>query len=82
VPKNVMKAIEFRFVDSLDEVLRVALADLPESHPNQALRMFLAGQSEAKIDDWREVRDWMKQRKEQEERARETARSTSEHGVH
>jgi ATP-dependent Lon protease len=82
VPKNVLKAIEFRYVDSLDEVLRVALAPLPDDHPNQALRTFLTGQAEAKIDDWREVRDWLKQRKEQEERARDTARASSEHGVH
>jgi len=78
VPKNVMRAIDFKFVESLDEVLRVALADLPEDHPNQALRGFLSGESEAKLDDWREVRDWMRDRKEQQERARET----SGHGPH
>jgi len=82
VPKNVLKAIEFRYVDSLDEVLRVALASLPDDHPNTALRSFISGAAEAKLDDWREVRDFMKQRKEQEERARDSARSTSEHGVH
>ncbi len=82
VPKNVMKAIDFRFVDSLDEVLRVALQALPDDHPNQSLRGFLASDAEAKIDDWREVRDWMKQRKEQEERARDTARESASHGPH
>ena len=80
VPKNVLKAIEFRYVDSLDEVLRVALAPLPEDHPNTALRNFISGQAEAKIDDWREVRDFLKQRKEREDRARETVRP--EHGPH
>src|SRR5690606_18205565 len=79
VPKNVMKAIEFKFVESLDEVLRVALAKLPDDHPNQPLRAFLSGEVEAKIDDWREVRDWMKQRKEQEERDREAARESGQH---
>ncbi|MCA9706190.1 MAG: endopeptidase La, partial [Myxococcales bacterium] len=78
VPKNVMRAIEFQFVDSLDEVLRVALAQLPEDHPNQPLRNFLSGEAEAKLDDWREVRDWMRERKEAEDRARET----SGHGPH
>jgi ATP-dependent Lon protease len=80
VPKNVLKAIEFRFVDSLDEVLRVALASLPEDHPNTALRNFISGAAEAKLDDWREVRDFLKQRKEREDRARETVRP--EHGPH
>ena len=35
---------------------------------------------EAKIDDWREVKDFLRQRKEREDRARDTARS--EHGPH
>jgi ATP-dependent Lon protease len=80
VPKNVLKAIEFKFVDSLDEVLRVALASLPEDHPNTALRTFITSEGEAKVDDWREVRDFLKQRKEREDRARETVRP--EHGPH
>ncbi len=77
VPKNVMRAIDFKFVDTLDQVLRVALASLPEDHPNEALRSFLAGEDEAAIDDWREVRVWMRQRKERDQRAQESG-----HGPH
>ncbi len=77
VPKNVMRAIDFKFMDSLDDVLRVALASLPDDHPNEALRSFLAGEGVAAVDDWREVRDWMRQRKERDERSRQSG-----HGPH
>jgi len=77
VPKNVMRAIDFKFVESLDEVLRIALAALPEDHPNEALRKFIGSDTEAPLDDWREVREWMRERKERDERARQSG-----HGPH
>jgi ATP-dependent Lon protease len=78
IPKNVMRALEFRFVESIDEVLRTAIAPLPEDHPNQALAKFLVGADPAHADDWRQVKQWLEKRKEREERARET----EQHGPH
>jgi ATP-dependent Lon protease len=79
VPKHVFKAMEFRFVDTIDEVLRTALAPLPDDHPNQALREFLVSSSPAKPDAWREVKEWLRQRKEREENARA---ASGHHGPH
>jgi len=70
IPKNVMKAIEFKFVDNIDTVLRTALAELPEDHPNNALREFLAGEGVVEADDWHEVAEWKRQRKEREAQER------------
>lgn len=70
IPKNVARALEFKFVDNIDEVLRIAIAQLPDDHPNLELRKFLDGDTTASADDWREVREWMRQRKAREERAR------------
>ncbi len=77
IPKNVHRALEFVFVETLDEVLRTALAPLPDDHPNQALRTFLSGDDVSDADDWREVRQWLEKRKEREDRARESG-----HGPH
>jgi len=71
IPKNVSRALEFKFVESIDEVLRTALADLPEDHRNNNLRKFLAGEADVGTDDWREVREWMLERKAREETARQ-----------
>jgi ATP-dependent Lon protease len=78
IPKNVMRALEFRFVDTIDEVLRIALAELPVDHPNQNLRQFLAGEG-ITPDDWREVREWMRER---DRKASERVAATREHGPH
>ncbi|MBC8068915.1 MAG: endopeptidase La [Deltaproteobacteria bacterium] len=74
IPKNVLKAIEFKFADTIDDVLRTALAPLPEEHPNSALRAFMAGNTPADADDWRLVRQWVRERERQEkvDRARES----------
>jgi ATP-dependent Lon protease len=77
VPKNVLRALEFRFADDIDQVLRWALADLPEDHPNQALRKFLGSEGPIRSDDWREVREYKRERARKENAARET-----EHGPH
>ena len=78
VPKNVMRALQFKYVDTIDEVLRIAIADLPEDHPNQNLRQFLAG-GEIAPDDWRAVREWVRER---DRKARAQAAQTGEHGPH
>jgi ATP-dependent Lon protease len=80
VPKNVLKALDFKFADNIDEVLRWALADLPEDHPNQALRAFLTGEVEARPDDWRTVREWIRER-DRKERERVQAHESG-HGPH
>ena len=76
VPKNVMRALDFKFAESIDDVLRWALADLPEDHPNQALRAFLSGEP-IQPDDWREVREWMRERDR-----KQRDRTAAEHGPH
>jgi ATP-dependent Lon protease len=73
IPKNVLKAIEFKFADTIDDVLRWAIAPLAEDHPNSALRAFLTGTAPTDADDWQSARDFVRQRDRQEraERARE-----------
>ena len=77
IPRNVVKALEFKFASNIDEVLRWALADLPEEHPNQSLRAFLSGEGTIRPDDWSAVRDWIRERDRKERSLRE-----SEHGPH
>jgi len=77
IPKNVVRALEFKFAESIDEVLRWAFVELPEQHPNQALRAFLGGQDPSRADDWAAARDWIRERDRNERAARE-----SEHGPH
>jgi ATP-dependent Lon protease len=77
VPKNVMRALDFRFAESIDDVLRWALAPLPEDHPNQALRTFLEGEEPIVPDDWRTVREWVRERDRKDRTARESG-----HGPH
>jgi ATP-dependent Lon protease len=77
IPKNVVRALEFKFADNLDQVLRWALATLPDDHPNQSLRTFLSGEEAIRAEDWRAARDWVRERDRKERAARE-----SEHGPH
>ena len=73
IPKNVLKAIEFKFADTIDDVLRWAIAPLAEDHPNAALRAFLGGTAPTEADDWRSSRQWVRDRdlRERADRARE-----------
>ncbi len=75
IPKNVVRALEFKFAENIDQVLRWALADLPEDHPNGQLRKFLAAEDVTPEDDWRSVREWMRERdrkrREEQEKGRE-----------
>jgi len=77
VPKNVVRALEFKFASNIDEVLRWALADLPADHPNQALRTFLSTGSTVGPDDWSSIREWIRERERKERSARE-----ADHGPH
>jgi ATP-dependent Lon protease len=72
IPKNVLKAIEFRFAETIDDVLRWALAPLPEDHPNAALRSFLTDTATADADDWRMVREWVRERDRKERAERQS----------
>ena len=79
IPKNILRALDLRFVSSIDEVLRSALVTPEEDHPNTAMRDFLLGDEDALQVDWREVRAYIEERNRKRER--ETKRS-SEHGPH
>ena len=80
IPKHVRKAVSIELVESIDEVLRLALVKPPEDSANEALKNFLAGGSPTLQDDWRAVREVIVQRKEQ---AAQTARDRgSQHGPH
>ncbi len=79
VPKNVLKALDIKFATMIDDVLRAALAELPEDHPNQALRKFLDGEGPAEISDWRTIREWIEQR---ERKKKLELSNASEHGPH
>jgi ATP-dependent Lon protease len=77
VPKNVVRALDFRLAESIDDVLRWSLAPLPEDHPNQALRTFLDGAEPIMPDDWRSVREWVRERDRKDRTARDSG-----HGPH
>jgi ATP-dependent Lon protease len=77
IPKNVLKALEFKFAENIDQVLRWALAELPVDHPNAQLRTFLAAEEIASIDDWRAVREWIR-----EQTRNRTATQQEGHGPH
>jgi ATP-dependent Lon protease len=79
VPKNVLKALDIKFATTIDDVLRWALAELPEDHPNQALREFLASEGPAEIADWRTIREWIEER---DRKKKLEASKASEHGPH
>ncbi len=76
VPKNVLKALEVRLADTIDDVLRVALVPPAEDHPNAAFRKFMAGEVAAPAD-WRVVSQYLEERRRKDPRSHE-----SEHGPH
>ena len=63
VPKHVLKALDIKLADTIDDVLRWALVSLPEDHPNVALRKFLAGADVTAPVDWREVNTYLEERR-------------------
>jgi ATP-dependent Lon protease len=75
----VLKALDIKFATTIDDVLRWALAELPEDHPNQALREFLASEGPAEIADWRTIREWIEER---DRKKKLEASKASEHGPH
>ncbi len=77
VPKNVLKALDVKLADTIDDVLRAALQPLPEDHPNSAFRKFMAGELVAAPADWRAVSQYLEERRRKERAAHE-----SEHGPH
>ena len=77
IPKNVMRALDFKFAENIDQVLRWALAELPEDHPNNQLREFLTAEETIRPDDWREVRDWIR-----EQARNRSAAAGNGHGPH
>ncbi|MFO7564241.1 MAG: endopeptidase La [Enhygromyxa sp.] len=62
VPKNVLKALDIRFASTIDDVLRWALIELPEDHPNKALRRFMAGEVSGDPTDWVQAREYLEER--------------------
>ena len=76
VPKNVLKALDIRFANTIDDVLRWALAPLPEEHPNKALREFIGREVPADATDWVAAREYL------EERDRKKQIDAGEHGPH
>jgi ATP-dependent Lon protease len=82
IPKNVLKALEFKFADTIDDVLRWALQTLPEDHPNSALRAFLANTAPADADDWRTVRAWVRERDRKDRAEQRAAGQSGSEPVH
>ncbi len=79
VPKNVLKALDVRFASTIDEVLRWAIAPLPDDHPNKAFRRFLGGELPAKPTDWMEARVYIEERERKKKALDESAGG---HGPH
>jgi ATP-dependent Lon protease len=79
ISKAVLKAVEIKFADTIDDVLRLALVVPKEDHPNEAIREFLVGEAPAGQDDWRAVRDFIADRERREREARDRE---SKHGPH
>ena len=69
VPKHVLKALDIKLADTIDDVLRWALVSLPEDHPNVALRKFLAGADVTAPVDWREVNTYLEERRRKDRAA-------------
>ena len=69
VPKHVLKALDIKLADTIDDVLRWALVSLPEDHPNVALRKFLAGADVTAPVDWREVNTYLEERRRKDRQA-------------
>ncbi|MBK7828192.1 endopeptidase La [Nannocystis sp.] len=72
VPKHVLKALDIKLADTIDDVLRWALVPLPEDHPNVALRKFLAGVDVTSPVDWREVNRYLEERRRKDREAHES----------
>jgi ATP-dependent Lon protease len=68
VPKHVLKALDVRFANTIDDVLRWALVEIPEDHPNKALRAFMSGESPAEPTDWNTAREWIEARDRERKR--------------
>jgi ATP-dependent Lon protease len=62
VPKHVLKMLEIRFATTIDDVLRCALMQMPEDHPNKALRKFMDGAAPADATDWLQARGYLEER--------------------
>jgi len=78
VPKHVLKALDIKLADTIDDVLRWALVALPEDHPNVALREFLAGVDVTTAVDWRVVNRYLEERRRKDRDAHEAGG----HGPH
>ncbi len=78
VPKHVLKALDIKLADTIDDVLRWALVALPEDHPNVSLREFLAGVDVTTAVDWRVVNRYLEERRRKD---RDTAEAGG-HGPH
>ena len=73
VPKHVVKSLDIHFVSTIDEVLRLALQEVDESHPNKALHEFMKGEHAAELTDWREAREYIERRNRERKEANKTA---------
>ena len=73
VPKHVVKALDIRFVSTIDEVLRTALVRPDEEHPNKALRDFLEGAIPAAATDWQAAREYIERRDRERKGSQEGA---------
>ena len=78
IPKNVLKALDVRFATNIDDVLRWALVELPEDHPNKALARFMSGEVAADTTDWVEAREYIEER----DRKKKLENEASGHGMH
>ncbi len=79
IPKNVLKAVQIETVETIDEVLRIALVPPGEDHPNKPFRDFLAGEDLLEPDDWLSVQAYVRERERKERAARA---NESSHGPH
>ncbi|RMG98136.1 MAG: endopeptidase La [Deltaproteobacteria bacterium] len=79
IPKNVLKVVGIELVETIDEVLRIALVAPDEDHPNVRFRGFLQGQEPLEPDDWQSVQAYMRERERKERAARA---NESSHGPH
>ncbi len=79
IPKNVQKAVRIELVETIDEVLRLALVPPDEDHPNARFRAFLSGKDPLEPDDWLSVQAYVRERERKERAARA---NESSHGPH
>ncbi len=81
VPKNVLKAMDIRFAKTIDDVLRWAIADLPDDHSNRQFREFLDSDTPAVATDWRQAREYIEQR-ERQKKIDDNKAGAGSHGPH